>query len=225
MFHERDYETAAEYFRRARQLAPNSTVVMTNQSTLATQLGLQDEAITLLEKSAQLDPASAVIFNNLSDVYSRAGRLEDAETAALTAIELAPGMESPKFNLAVVRLFQGRPESAAAATQEFGREAFRLAVLAMSHDDLGMRIESDLALTQLIENYADTWSYLIAYVHARRGDIDASFEWLNRAIDEGQRASGLRTDPVLATLHGDPRWQETLEKVGVSDEQVAKIEF
>ena len=68
-------------------------------------------------------------------------------------------------------------------------EAFRLWALAIVHHALGRATESDEALRELIEKYAEDGAYQIAEVHAVRGEADAAFEWLERAY--AQRDSGL----------------------------------
>ena len=62
-------------------------------------------------------------------------------------------------------------------------------------------------------------------VHAWRGDVDAAFEWLDRTIDDGQPTLGIRTEPLLGNLFDDPRWDPLLARIGLSDEQVAEIDF
>ncbi len=81
--------------------------------------------------------------------------------------------------------------------------------------------ESDAALARLIENSADGAAYQIAEVYAYRGEKDRAFEWLERA--RRQRDGGLgfmRCDPFLAKLHGDPRWDVFLRKMGLADDQL-----
>jgi hypothetical protein len=54
----------------------------------------------------------------------------------------------------------------------------------------------------------------IAEIYAFRGENDKAFEWLNRAYR--QRDSGLvglKVDPLLRSLHGDPRYRLLLEKM------------
>jgi hypothetical protein len=81
--------------------------------------------------------------------------------------------------------------------------------------------ESDAALVRLTEGFAETAAYQIAEVYAYRADKDRAFDWLERA--RRQRDSGLagmRRDPLLANLHGDPRWDAFLHKMGLADDQL-----
>jgi hypothetical protein len=86
----------------------------------------------------------------------------------------------------------------------------------MIHHALGNKIESQRALTQLIETGADDAAYQIAEVYGYRGEIDKAFEWLEQSLKI--RDSGLASvlgDPALRELRTDPRWQPYLEKLGL----------
>ena len=80
-------------------------------------------------------------------------------------------------------------------------------------------------LRQLMEQYADQRASYIAAVFAFQDDRERAFNWLQRAIEERQRGLAMRTDPLFDRLRDDPRWPLVLEAFGVSDEQLALIEF
>ena len=96
----------------------------------------------------------------------------------------------------------------------------------MAYHDLGQAEASDMSLRKLKETYADTAASYIAENYAWRGEIDLAFDWLDRAIEEGQFMWGsLVFDPGFKILHTDPRWQDIRIRVGRSEEQLKKIEF
>jgi hypothetical protein len=56
----------------------------------------------------------------------------------------------------------------------------------------------------------------IAQIYAFRGEIDDAFLWLERAYDNHDRTlSGVLLQPLLTNLHGDPRWELFLDKMGL----------
>jgi hypothetical protein len=66
----------------------------------------------------------------------------------------------------------------------------------------------------------------MAVILASRGDIDGSFEMLEKAarlrdIDVGAAA----VYPTLAVLHDDPRWLPFLRRLGMAPEQLAAVKF
>jgi hypothetical protein len=59
-------------------------------------------------------------------------------------------------------------------------------------------------------------AYQIAEVYAFRNQSDEASEWLNRAY--AQRDSGLigaKVDPLLKSLHNDPRYAALLKKLNL----------
>ena len=65
------------------------------------------------------------------------------------------------------------------------------------------------------------------HLEADRGEKDAAFEWLEKDYEIAGAAGWgeWRLMRDWDNLRGDPRWQEFLHKVGVSDEQLAAIRF
>jgi hypothetical protein len=64
----------------------------------------------------------------------------------------------------------------------------------------------------------DASAFWIAAAHARLGEKDAAFEWLERAFQE--RATFLLTvkvHPFFQALHGDPRFDDLVKRIGIPD--------
>jgi adenylate cyclase len=223
MAHERDYVAAAAHFRRARALAPNNAIVLGNNSVLAVRLGRLDEARQLTERSIELDPANSVNYFNRSDQLIRLGRPAEAEQAARKALALNPGMGSAQSNLALSLLLQEQPVAALEAAQILDNEPVKQTILALAYYDAGDWEAADHALESLAQVHAQETAYLIALVCAWRGEVDDAFRWLDKAIEEKQSVFGIRTEPFLRALHDDPRWEATLEKVGLGNGQVGDI--
>jgi len=223
MAQERDYVAAAAHFRRARALAPNNAIVLGNNSVLAVRLGQLDEARQLTERSIELDPANSVNYFNRSDQLIRLGRPVEAEQAARKALALNPGMDSAQSNLALSLLLQEQPVAAREAAQAIDNEPVRQTILALAYYDAGDWEAADHALESLAQVHAQESAYLIALVCAWRGEVDDAFRWLDKAIEEKQPVFGIRTEPFLLALHDDPRWEVTLEKVGLGNRQVGDI--
>jgi len=223
MSYERDYSAAAAHFRRARALAPNSATVLGNNSILAVSLGRLDEALHLTGRSIELDPVNSAAFTQRTDQLIRLGRLTEAERNARKALALSPGMSSAQGNLALAQLLQEQPAAALESAQSIANPAVRQFVLALAYHDLGDWQAADQALALLKKQHEGEAAYLIGVAHAWRQETEDAFAWLERAIDEGQSVFGIRTEPFLRVLHNDPRWQETLKRIGLADSQVAGI--
>jgi hypothetical protein len=60
--------------------------------------------------------------------------------------------------------------------------------------------------------------YFIAQVHAWRGESDQAFEWLDRAYARRDGSFfNLKSDPKLASLHGDSRYRALLSKLNLPE--------
>jgi len=90
----------------------------------------------------------------------------------------------------------------------------RLAGLALVYTALGRRTESDTALQSLEADFAANDAYEIALIHAYRGEADAAFGWLRRCVQtHNSKIVSIKTEPLLRTLHSDPRFQTLLVKL------------
>lgn len=62
----------------------------------------------------------------------------------------------------------------------------------------------------------DMLAFHVAMAHAGLGELDEAFHWLERGL--GNRAAftdGVKITPAFDVLHGDPRWQSLLRRMGL----------
>ena len=150
-----------------------------------------------------------------------AKQYEEARAEYARAIELNPAAPWLHAGLGNTFLLEGKFEEAATAAQQDTAEWAKLTILAAARWSQKRIPESDAALDQLIKDSAETAAYQIAGVYGYRGDKDRAFEWLERARRQRDAGlPGLRTDPYLANLRDDPRWDTFLRKMGLADDQL-----
>jgi TolB-like protein len=213
-----DWKGAEVSFARALELAPSNVRVIRDAVDLLRALDRKDEAIALMRQAVELDPLSWSVYRELANCYLGAGRLDEAEAAIRKSIELSPDARMLHFRLSLICLFQGRLDEALEAAKCVVHDGFRLLALAMIYHAQGRHEQSDTALRELIETAAETAAFQIAEAFAYRDDRDQAFAWLERAY--AQRDAGmhmLRESQSMRGLHGDPRWQPFLGKVGLAD--------
>jgi len=117
--------------------------------------------------------------------------------------------------LAIALSEQGRNEEALAEAKPETAEWARLTALAFVYFQLGNRAESDRALGELEAKHSIDSPYQIAAVHASRGDVDAAFSWLDRAVAEKDAgAAQTRCERVFRGMQADPRWIPLMRKLG-----------
>jgi TolB-like protein/Tfp pilus assembly protein PilF len=210
--------TAAEAsFRRAVELAPGDANALRAAAQLARIQGRVDESLELLRKAVALDPLSARTHRQAAMVAVMDERFDEAAASFQLALDLAPKAGLNYAFLAITRLLQGRGQEALEVAQAESHDVFRNLALAMIHHAQGRAAESDAALQTLISEFGWTAAYQVAEAYAYRNEVDKAFEWLERAY--GQRDPGVtysKTDVILRSLHGDPRWQPFLRRMGMA---------
>jgi TolB-like protein/Tfp pilus assembly protein PilF len=225
MYYDRDLASAARHLEHALALEPANTDVIASAAVLLSDLGRLDTAIAFDEYVLARDPVNSVAYSNLGFFYLNAGRLDESIASSRNASSLSPGYASAQFNVGMALLLKGDPVGALAAMQE-EPEGWRLIGMPMVLHALGRKPESDAALAELIRAQEKDSAFNIAYVLAFRGEADRAFEWLDKAVayhDPG--LSELAHTAQFANIHGDPRWEPFLRKLGRAPEQLAAIKF
>jgi tetratricopeptide (TPR) repeat protein len=211
-----DWAGADASFRRAVALEPANPEAVRNAASSAAMLGRFDEALRLNRRAVDLDPLNAASWEVLTETKFFMGQLDEAAAVFKRAIELNPDLWNGHPFLSQVFVMQGRPQDALPEIKLVHYDLYRPFLYAIAYHALGRKKESDAALTELIAKYHATSAYQIAAVYAFRNQSDKAFEWLDRAY--AQRDSALfvtKVDPLLKTLHNDPRFAAFLKKLNL----------
>jgi TolB-like protein/Tfp pilus assembly protein PilF len=222
-----DLPTAARYFQHALELEPGNGIAINSAAVLLMDAGRVDEARRLFQYRTTHDPASPTAYNNLGSLEYYARQCDASRNAFGTALRLSPGFSGAHLDLGECLLLD--QHDAAGALREMQAEtdeSDQLLGLALVQHSLGHEQESDAALKTLIDKYRQDVPFTVAAAYAWRGQIDLAFEWLDRAIGlHDPSVASAAVEPLLDSLHGDPRWLPYLRRIGYAPEQVAKIEF
>jgi TolB-like protein/Tfp pilus assembly protein PilF len=226
-----DYQESARYHEKALTLAPNNESVLNSVAAFFSGLGREKEAIAIYRKLIERDPINATTWHNIGIAYFNDRDLDKATESFDRAIDVSPDM-------LLARIFQGymfylkddyQPylDAYARLSDDTGSELYRLLSEAAAYPFMGRDAEGARAMEQFEREYGDSWTYVIATVHARQGRTDEAFEWLERAYEIGgpSNISGAWNDVTLESLHDDPRWQPLIEKSGVTPQKLEALEF
>ena len=218
MLHERDWRGAETSHARALELEPGNALALRGAGALAMNRGRLEEAVALTRRSLERDPLSVPAYMSLGMSLLAAGRFTEAEEAYRRALELAPQRVATSAHLALALLACGRTDEALGSAKREPHDGFRLWALAIVHHGMGHESESTEALRELTEKFADDGPFQIAEAHGARGDVDAAFDWLERAY--ASRDGGLaetQSSPRLSSLHDDARWGAFLRRAGFAE--------
>jgi len=214
--HDWNWKEAEATTRRAVELDPSNAEALRSAGGIAHYAGRLDEAIAYFLRAIELDPLQAGGYSGLAYVYRTAGRLDEAEQAIRKSIEMAPQRTGQHLVLGVVLAEQGRDAEAMQEASHESADWARLTCLAYVHHRAGRNRESGEALKELEDRFAVEAPYQIAIIHSTRGNADAAFQWLDRALLE--RDPGIPQaymEPVFRPLHSDPRWGQLLRKLHI----------
>ncbi len=216
--HDWDWRGAESAYARALQLAPGDSAILRRTGVLASTMGRLEEAIELTRRAMEQDPLSASAYTAHGRILVQAGRYAEAEGTYRKTLELAPWKSNVPAFLALATSWQRRHEGAIAEAMREPHDLWRLWALAIVYQVAGHTKESETALQELSDKYAEGGAYQISEAYAMREEVDAAFAWLERA--HVQRDGGLievKVSPYLRSLHSDGRWAEFLEKWDSAD--------
>jgi tetratricopeptide (TPR) repeat protein len=201
---------------RAIALEPgNPEGIRLAASSAAGTFGRFDEALQLNRRAVDLDPLNADSWESLGEIEFCMGQLDKAARDSEKGLELSPDAWPGPLLLSQIYVMQGRPQDALSEIELVRYDAYRTFLYAIAYHALGRKKKSDAALSQLITNHA-TNQFQIAEVYAFRNQPDEAFEWLDRAY--AQHNAGLiytKVEPLLKSLHNDPRFAVLLKKLNL----------
>jgi len=204
-------------FRRAIALEPGNPENARAAAFSAATLGRFDEALQLNRRAVDLDPLNADSWERLAETEFFMGQLDQAAADFKKALELNPDVVAAHTVLSQIYVMQERPHDALPEIELVRYDPIRAFLYPIAYYALGRKKESDAALSELITKYDAGAAYQIAEVYAFRNQSDEAFEWLERAY--AQHDSGLigtKVDPLLKSLHNDPRFAAFLKKLNLA---------
>jgi TolB-like protein/DNA-binding winged helix-turn-helix (wHTH) protein/Tfp pilus assembly protein PilF len=213
-----DWAGADASLERALALEPGNPEGVRMAAFSAALPGRFDEALQLDRRAVGLDPLNAESWAYLAETEYLAGQLNEAVTDSKKALELSPDLWSTPVVLSQIYIIQGRLQEALSEIKLIRHDLIRTCLYSIAYHASGREKESDAALSELIAKYHSSGAFQIADVYAFRNQPDKAFEWLDRAY--AQRDSGLiftRVDPLLKSLHNDPRYAAFLKKLRMSN--------
>ena len=211
-----DWTGADASYRRALTLDPGNPEVVIVAAFSSAILGHLDEALQLTRRAVDLDPLNVHAWEGLGEIEFRAGKLAEAEADLKKAHELRPDYFLSSMFLSEIYVMQGRPQDALPEIERVGYDKERRFLYAITYHALGRKQDSDAAMSELIAKYQAIDAYQIAEVYAFRGQSGEAFEWLDRAY--ARHDDGLihtKVDPLLKSLHNDPRFAALLKKLNL----------
>jgi TolB-like protein len=219
MVYDLDLKSAATSFARALEIDPASTMAHHYIGLMHIARGNLGEALASIQRAQALEPLALNFNANIGMVLYYARRYEESISQLETTLGMEAGFDHARSILGRAYLRLGRPDR---AIEEFRR---RHSTTIGSAADLpaafacsGRVAEATDVLNQLIaaEKTRYVSAYDIATVWAALGNKNEAFSSLEKSIDQrAQPINFLRVDPAFDGLRADPRFAQTLKRLGM----------
>jgi TolB-like protein len=215
----------ARLLKRALSLSAHDETVLSAAARLTRTKGDGPRTMAIYEELVRLDPVNGEAWSDLGFGRMMFGRYADAIAALRKSLDFAPDAVFTHELLGEALLLSGNLDGALIEMQREPHDIMRRLGLAFVYAEQGRRGESQRLLDEVGKEHPD-FSSAVATGYARLGKRDEAFEWLDRALRE--RDGGVlevRVGPLFQPLRADPRWKPFLRRIGLSDEQVAALDF
>ena len=206
--HDWDWEGLDRDFLRAIELHPAQPIVYYWYGEFLMSMGRPEEAIAMTRRAQQADPLSPVIAASLAMILYLARHYDEAARMLQRAQEIDPDHFLPHLRMGLVRLQQeGYPEAI--------RELQTAARLANHSTETLAALGTGYAMAGMSGEAHGIVAYNIAKIYAAARDKDKSFEWLERAYQEGDPdLIELNSEPLFDRLRGEPKFSELMRRIG-----------
>jgi TolB-like protein len=223
MFYEWDRPAAERYLQKAIELSPNHALSHDLHALFLASGGRFGKALAESKRARELDPTSPYMNTDLGSIYyykrDYAEAVKHVHHALTIDPQYADGLrylasieEQQKEDAASIRDWAkvlevtGDPDIAFAVREAFASSGYRGALQKW--------------IEELTKKSARTYvpPLDIAEVHARLGDREQTFEWLQKAVaDHAPGLLWLAVEPRWDPYRSDPRFQKTLREIQASN--------
>ncbi len=223
-----EWSTAQRAFLRALQLdSGNSTAHYSYGNHFLSPVGRVEEAEREIRTALELDPLSPTFGQGLSQILYYTRRYEEAAVQARHMLALEEDYPIVRSLLAACYSAMGRTDEAIHERQVQLRNTDReeeAEALGSAYAKGGEPGAFRWMVDQLLKrvNNGDSRSASLAILYAWLDEKETALVWLENAV----RAKfgpvlWTKVHPAFDCLHGEPRFQELVDRMGVNDPRVA----
>ena len=216
-----DLAAALREYQRAIELKPNDAGAhhWYGNDALAA-LGRFDEAIAEVKRAIELDPLSVVINTDLGTTFYYAHRFDESARQLRKTLGIDPTSFYAHFNLGIALQAKGDLSGAIAEyekAKQLNDNTFVSMLCAQAKAQAGDKDAAVQMLGELdkISQSREVLGYNRALLYLSLNKKNETLHWLEQGFEErdGSNLSYIKVDPLLDSLHGDPRFEALVQKV------------
>jgi len=216
-----DLAGATREYKRAIELKPNDATAhhWFSNDTL-TALARFEEAIAEGKRAVELDPLSTVINTDLGTTFYYARRYDESVRQLRKTLEIDPTSFYAHYNLGILLQATGDLSGAISEYEKAKRLGDNPLVSTLCAQAKAYAGDKDVALRMLndldeLSKHREVVGYLRALLYLSLNNKDQALRWLEQGFEErdGLNISWIKVDPLLNSLHGDPRFEALVQKV------------
>lgn len=222
LIYEWDWRAAVKEFRRALEINPNYPPARYWLASYLTAAGQHDEAIAEDLRALEIDPLSVFVRTHLGWTYLHARQFEQAEEQLRKALELDPQFIVAQWALGRAYIGRGLFQKGIHAFEQVlafpPTGAWSQAWLGHTYALLGQpeRAARILAELQQLSQRTYVRAYLFAVLHLALGQLDQTFEWLQKSYEERDVWLGwIKCDYNFDKVQSDPRFVQLWRSLGL----------
>jgi TolB-like protein/tetratricopeptide (TPR) repeat protein len=213
------FSEAEAEMRRAIALDPTRSQYHRSMSTLHGWAGRPREELAEARLALETDPLNPYAHVALASGLAANSRLDEALVELDRVSAIKPPLQGAAFVTAQIYAKQKRMPEAIAVLRpmaEAGDPLFQ-GLLGCFLARSGQRDEANRMLTDLVDRFQRTGvgAFQVAMVHDGLGDLDQTFAWLDKSVDD-RSISSMIMGHTFDDLHGDQRFQKLNERLGFS---------
>jgi Flp pilus assembly protein TadD len=167
-----------------------------------------------------LDPLSQIMNTDYGSIFLYAGKFDEAIGLLRKALDLDPTFGYGNQVLATAYQAKGDLPNAIAQfekAKQFSDDPVIIAQLAAAKALAGDKNAAQKTLAELdtIAQQREVVAYARALLYLSLGNKPEALRWLEQGFAErdGGDISAINVDPMLVSLHGDPRFEALVQKV------------
>ena len=218
-----DWTAAGEHYLRAIELAPNDAEARHQYAQYLTVVGRHKEAIEQSNLYLDLNPLSPIMNAGHGRTLMYVGRYDEAIESLNGSVELDPDLGLAQTWLMWCYLMTDRYDEAeqagrlGAALVGEDPEVYATMVRAVESPELSKDAALEILATATDE-YWELSPTARSYWYVLLGENDLALESLGMAVDKGLGNMTVFQDAILDPLRGDPRFNDLLERIGLSEQ-------